>query len=68
MGEYYKDKEIMEDVRNRRKIEEQKETIKQLVWMVDQLRGQFNGGRRHDIYVDFTEQLNKLQEEGKIEH
>jgi hypothetical protein len=54
--------EILADI-----IKQQKETIKTLVGMVDELRSKFNNSERHDIYLDYTERLNKLQEEGQIE-
>lgn len=43
-----------------------KETIKELVRVIDELRQPFNNSKRHDLYLMATNKLNELEEEGKI--
>ena len=47
-------------------VETQKETIRELVELVDYLRGQFNNTPRHDIYLQATERMNALADAGRI--
>jgi len=61
--------EVIEEIgveRTARVIRKQRDTIRQLVEMVDLLRQPYNNSKRHDLYEWATETLNRLDESGLL--
>jgi hypothetical protein len=69
VNEYRESRDILFDDAKATKVKnagKDKETIKQLVKLCDELRRPYNNSKRHDLYEHANEVLNRLEEEDRI--